>query len=88
VLDMLDEGIPDHKILAVPVREPRSQPIVDIDDVPEHTRREIEHFFEIYKELEGKSAIMQGFRSAGSARNIVSQSRSRYLAEAPSSAMS
>jgi inorganic pyrophosphatase len=44
-----------------------------------HVRREIEHFFEIYKELEGKKTQMKGWKGPKEARHAVVESRDRYL---------
>ncbi|MFN8938612.1 MAG: inorganic diphosphatase, partial [Acidobacteriota bacterium] len=54
ILNMIDSAERDQKVLAVPTRNPRFEQIHTIDQVFPHTRREIEHFFTIYKELEGK----------------------------------
>jgi inorganic pyrophosphatase len=52
---MTDEAGGDDKVLCVPV-DPRQEKIQDITDVPEFDRLEIQHFFEVYKDLEpGKS---------------------------------
>jgi inorganic pyrophosphatase len=53
---MRDEKGPDEKVLCVPARDPRHADVQDITDLPEFDRREVTHFFEVYKELEpGKS---------------------------------
>jgi inorganic pyrophosphatase len=53
---MTDEKGGDDKVLAVPVSDPRLEHLRDIHHVPEFDRLEIQHFFEVYKELEpGKS---------------------------------
>jgi inorganic pyrophosphatase len=53
---MTDERGGDDKVLAVPVTDPRLEHLRDIHHVPEFDRLEIQHFFEVYKELEpGKS---------------------------------
>jgi inorganic pyrophosphatase len=53
---MTDEKGGDDKVLAVPVTDPRLEHLRDIHHVPEFDRLEIQHFFEVYKELEpGKS---------------------------------
>jgi len=82
VLDLIDEGECDHKILAVPEREPRSASIVDLDGVDKHRLREIEHFFLIYKELEEKQTRIQGWRNAEAAREVIVSSRQRFLEKA------
>jgi inorganic pyrophosphatase len=53
---MTDEAGGDDKVLAVPSTDPRLEHLRDIHHVPEFDRLEIQHFFEVYKELEpGKS---------------------------------
>ena len=53
---MRDEKGGDDKVLCVPAADPRMKHLRDIDHVPEFDRLEIQHFFEVYKELEpGKS---------------------------------
>jgi inorganic pyrophosphatase len=79
LLDMVDQNEPDQKILAVPDRNPRFDQIRAIDQVFPHNLREIEHFFTIYKELEGKRTEMRGWKGPGEARELVRTSRERYL---------
>ena len=51
-----DEAGGDDKVLCVPASDPRMAHLKDITDVPEFERLEIQHFFEVYKDLEpGKS---------------------------------
>ena len=53
---MTDEAGGDDKVLCVPTHDPRLEHIRDIMHVPEFDRLEIQHFFEVYKDLEpGKS---------------------------------
>jgi inorganic pyrophosphatase len=79
VLVMTDQGEPDGKILAVPDRNPRFDQIRTIDDVFGHTRREIEYFFTIYKELEGKQTEVGNWVGCDRARAIIAGARERYL---------
>jgi inorganic pyrophosphatase len=79
VLEMMDQDEPDQKVLAVPNFNPRFDQIHTIDQVFPHKLREIEHFFAIYKELEGKRTKMLGWRGPREARDIIRQSRDRYL---------
>ena len=53
-LIMSDDKGEDTKLLGVPVDDPRFNEIQDIDDVPTHIKREIGHFFKVYKDLENK----------------------------------
>ena len=53
---MTDEKGGDDKVLCVPANDPRLEHLRDIHHVPEFDRLEIQHFFEVYKDLEpGKS---------------------------------
>lgn len=53
---MTDEAGGDDKLLCVPATDPRWAHLQNIQDVSEFDRLEIQHFFEVYKDLEpGKS---------------------------------
>ncbi|NLU67929.1 inorganic diphosphatase [Streptomyces sp. HNM0574] len=53
---MTDEAGGDDKLLCVPSSDPRMEHMRDIHHVSEFDRLEIQHFFEVYKDLEpGKS---------------------------------
>jgi inorganic pyrophosphatase len=53
---MTDEAGGDDKVLCVPATDPRMEHLRDIHHVSEFDRLEIQHFFEVYKDLEpGKS---------------------------------
>lgn len=78
VLDLIDQTTVDHKIVAVPRKDPRFEPIRTIADLPPHVRREFEHFFTIYKELENKVVETRGWLDLDRALEIIQTSRSRY----------
>lgn len=53
---MTDEAGGDDKVLCVPAGDPRKDSYQDISDVPGFDKLEVQHFFEVYKDLEpGKS---------------------------------
>jgi inorganic pyrophosphatase len=79
VLNMVDSSERDQKILAVPTRNPRYDEIHTMDQIFHHVRREIEHFFSIYKELEGKVTTMEGWGGPREARKAIGDCRQRYL---------
>ncbi|NBW64865.1 inorganic diphosphatase [bacterium] len=81
VLKMLDKGEPDDKILAVPAHDPHSNEFFDIADIAQHYLREVEHFFQIYKDLEGKRVEILGWEKSDVAMQIVSESIVRYEAK-------
>ncbi|MFK5581863.1 MULTISPECIES: inorganic diphosphatase [unclassified Serinicoccus] len=61
---MRDEAGGDDKIICVPAEDPRKIAIQELEDIGTHTRLEIQHFFEVYKDLEpGKS--VEGAHWAG-----------------------
>jgi len=82
-LDMVDGDETDQKILAVPNRDPRFDQIHTIDQVFRHNLREIEHFFAIYKELEGKRTEMRGWKGPREARDLIRECRQLYLDSHP-----
>ncbi len=79
VLNMVDRDENDQKIIAVPTRDPRYDQIHTMDQVFSHVRRELEHFFTIYKELEGRVTTTQGWGGPREARRCILESRQRYL---------
>jgi inorganic pyrophosphatase len=78
VLKLLDRGEPDDKILAVPVSDPYHAEYHDLPDLPKHYLKEVEHFFQIYKDLEGKRMQILGWEPADVARRIITESIARY----------
>ena len=79
LLNMVDENERDQKILAVPNRDPRYDQVHTMDQIFSHVKREIEHFFAIYKELEGRVTQMQGWDGPREARKAIMECRKRYL---------
>jgi inorganic pyrophosphatase len=78
VLKMLDKGEPDDKILAVPAADPFHNEYFDIADLPQHYLAEIEHFFHIYKDLEGKRVTILGWEKSGYAMETIKRSIALY----------
>lgn len=68
VLNMIDGGEADFKVLGVQKKNPRLDRIKDIADVDEHLLKEVSHFFQVYKDLEGKKTEIKGWE--GRARAI------------------
>lgn len=78
LLEMLDQGIPDEKVLAVGRRNPRYDDVQEFSEVYPHMLKEITHFFSIYKDLEGKRVEVKGWREAGYARKKVTEAVQAY----------
>ena len=78
VFHMADEKGPDEKVLCVPLNDPSWSSISDIHDVPPQLRNEIEHFFQVYKDLEDKKKTeTRGFGNRAEAQEIISACRRR-----------
>jgi inorganic pyrophosphatase len=75
---MKDKGEMDEKILCVPTADPLYDGIETLDDVPGHYLREVEHFFAVYKDLEGARVETLGWEGAGRARSTISEAMQRY----------
>lgn len=82
---MWDEKGPDEKILCVPVRDPLWNHIETLDDMAPHLLHEIEHFFQVYKDLEDKKTGTDGWYGKDVALEIIAECRNRYKQEAQSS---
>jgi inorganic pyrophosphatase len=78
VLDMIDQGQPDQKILAVGEGNPRYTDVANYSQVYPHILREIKHFFSIYKDLEGKRVEVRGWGDAAAARALISKSKTAF----------
>ena len=79
---MTDEAGPDEKLLCVVAGDPRQAHIKDIGDISEFDKLEIQHFFEVYKDLEpGKSVEGAEWVGRAEAEQEVIHSRERYAAD-------
>lgn len=78
MFQMRDEKGVDEKILAVPVSDPFMEGYHDLDQIPPHTLREIDHFFAVYKELEGKETVTGGWQDRQAAHGAIEAAMRRY----------
>jgi inorganic pyrophosphatase len=78
VLDMIDQGQPDEKILAVGESNPRYKDISSYSEVYPHIMKEIKHFFSIYKDLEGKRVEVRGWKDVDAAREIITKAQQAF----------
>ena len=78
VLQMVDQGKKDEKILAVAESDPLYKDVQDYSQVFSHTAKEVEHFFSIYKALEGKKTEIAGWADANAARKIVMEGHRQF----------
>jgi inorganic pyrophosphatase len=81
VLKMLDRGEPDDKIVAVPSNDPFYAEYFDIADLSQHYLKEVEHFFHIYKDLEGRRVEIVAWEKSEVAMKVIQDSIDRYEAK-------
>ena len=85
VLVMEDDGGGDEKVIAVPSSEitQRYDRVLNHTDLPDITIRQIQHFFEHYKDLEpGKWVKIKHWGDAGEARHFIREAIEREKAKA------
>ncbi|XOV91962.1 MAG: inorganic diphosphatase [Bacteroidota bacterium] len=81
VMQMLDDGEKDDKIIAVAANDMSVNHMNDISDLPEHFVKELKNFFEDYKKLEkNKTVEVEEFQDATTARTIIEKSLVDYQA--------
>ena len=78
VFHMTDEKGPDEKIICVPVSDPVWNQKNDLKDINPHRKKEIKHFFKVYKDLEKKKVDTGGWGDAEEAIEIYRECVKRY----------
>lgn len=81
VLDMVDGGDHDAKVLAVPMKDPRYNKIKDLSDLEPHLLEEIKHFFKVYKDLEKKEVVVTDWRDKAEAMKDAEKAIAQYQAK-------
>ncbi len=83
IFHMLDRDDLDDKILAVPATDPLFDDYHDITDVPRHFLKEVAHFFETYKQLQGIEVTPKGWEDAEKARETILRAMAQYRQKFP-----
>jgi inorganic pyrophosphatase len=78
MMEMLDQGVPDEKILCVGKNNPRYKDVWNYTEIYPHMLKEITHFFAIYKDLEGKRVEVKGWHDAAYARKKIVEAVERF----------
>jgi inorganic pyrophosphatase len=73
MLEMIDGGDRDEKILCVPDKDPRYAQVKSLDDIAQHRLAEIEEFFKTYKNLEKKVTEILGWQNVDRVMPLVEQ---------------
>lgn len=81
VLIMIDGNQRDEKIIAVAEKDPFLNMYKDVTELPAHISSEIKHFFEVYKQLEGKKTEVEEFLGRTEAEKIIEKSIANYKAK-------
>ena len=78
VITMNDNGKNDEKIIAIPFTDPNYNSYKTIADLPKHVFDEMQHFFSVYKQLEGKNTAVNTVRGREDAIEIIEKSLATY----------
>ena len=78
VLKMIDQEQVDEKIIAISKQDPFLNMYNDISEIPAHISAEIMHFFEVYKQLEGKQTTVDKIMGRKEAEKIIEESIMNY----------
>lgn len=78
VIRMIDNGKNDEKIIAIPFSDPMYNNYKTIGDLPMHVFHEMQHFFAVYKQLEGKETAVESVTDRDDAITIIQEAIERY----------
>jgi inorganic pyrophosphatase len=78
VMQMVDSGEADDKIIAVAANDPSINYINNIEELPKHFFEELRQFFEEYKKLEKKTVVIDKFQNRATALTIIQEAIDFY----------
>ncbi len=80
LIEMIDSGESDFKVVAVPVDDKRWDDVTDLEDLNKHHVKEWIHFFETYKELREDDSVVEirGIKGKNAALEAVQKSITMY----------
>ena len=78
VMEMVDQGETDDKIIAVHIHDPEYSHYNALEDLPPHRMIEIKRFFEDYKALEKKLVVVEKLLGHEEAIAIIDESIALY----------
>lgn len=79
VITMVDGNENDEKIIAVAKKDPYLNEYKDISELPSQISAEIMHFFEVYKQLEGKQTTIDKILGRTEAEEIIERCKQKYI---------
>ncbi len=78
VMQMIDQGEADDKIIAVAANDPSVNHYNNIEELQKHFFQELRHFFEEYKKLENKTVVVEEFGDKSKALAIILEAMEYY----------
>ncbi|MEX0913259.1 MAG: inorganic diphosphatase, partial [Candidatus Paceibacterota bacterium] len=78
IMEMIDGGDRDDKVVAVPIDDPRFDNVHDIGDLNPHFQKEMTHFFETYKKVQNKEVSVGAWHGAKEAEEAFLKSCQMY----------
>lgn len=78
VMQMVDSGDADDKIIAVAAQDPSVNHYHNIEELPKHFFDELRHFFEEYKKLENKTVVVEEFGDKATALKVITDAIAFY----------
>ena len=79
VIVMQDGGKMDEKIVAIPMKDPNYNAYHNINELPRHVFSEMEHFFTVYKNLEGKNTVVDEAKDREAALEVIEKCLDNYV---------
>lgn len=81
LINMVDSGANDYKIIAVATADPEYNQYYEATDLPPHKLSMVKRFFQDYKKLENKPVEVNSIGSAEEAYPIIEHSLNQYTAK-------
>jgi len=78
IMEMIDGGDRDDKVIAVPIDDPRFDEVNDLKDLNKHFLKETAHFFETYKKVQNKEVSVGDWGDAKAAKAAFTKSCELY----------
>ena len=81
LMNMVDGGQGDEKIICVHADDPAFNGYGHIDELPPHRLHELKRFFQDYKQLEDKEVLVHDFIGPEEAKEVIVEASERYERE-------
>ena len=78
IIPMVDGGLEDEKIIAVPFSDPTYNSYHSIGELPAHLIEEMRHFFKVYGALQNKEVKVNKATDPQAAKQIIAEAIARY----------